>query len=330
MIQLENKPFLPVVAGPTASGKTAVAVALCRLIGGEVVSADSMQVYRGMPVLSAAPTEAEMLGVPHHMLGFVDPARRYTADAYREDARRCIADILSRGKQPVLCGGTGLYVNAVTRPMSFSAQSDEAMHAELMAMGETPEGRRRLHAMLAEVDPASAARLHENDVRRVSRAVEIYRLTGVTQTEHTRRDRERAGDYREVIFALDWPRDALYARIDRRVDHMIEQGLVEEVRRLMADPQAHPTAVQAIGYKEIAAALRGDVPMDEAVRMMKQATRRFAKRQMTWFRHDERVVWISAEGRTAEAIAEEIQSASAISRYFSNTSSSSASSSMEV
>ena len=298
------KPLLPVVAGPTASGKTACAVALCRRIGGEVVSADSMQVYRGMEVLSAAPSADEMRGVPHHLLGFVDPAARYTADAYREDARRCIDDIRARGGQPVLCGGTGLYINAVTRPMSFSMQSDAAMHEALMAMGTTPEGRRRLHAMLAQVDPDSAARLHSNDVRRVSRAIEIYRLTGVTQTEHTRRDRARAGDYREVLFALDWPRDKLYARIDRRVDEMVERGLIDEVRRLMADENAHPTAMQAIGYKEIAAALRGETGMDEAIRRTKQATRNFAKRQLTWFRHDDRVIWLPAEGRGADAVAE--------------------------
>ena len=298
------KPLLPVVAGPTASGKTACAVALCRRIGGEVVSADSMQVYRGMEVLSAAPSADEMRGVPHHLLGFVDPAARYTADAYREDARRCIDDIRARGGQPVLCGGTGLYINAVTRPMSFSMQSDAAMHEALMAAGATPEGRRRLHAMLAQVDPDSAARLHPNDVRRVSRAIEIYRLTGVTQTEHTRRDRARAGDYREVLFALDWPRDKLYARIDRRVDEMIERGLIDEVRRLMADENAHPTAMQAIGYKEIAAALRGETGMDEAIRRTKQATRNFAKRQLTWFRHDDRVIWLPAEGRDADAVAE--------------------------
>lgn len=306
MSDREMKPRLAVVAGPTASGKTACAVELCRLIGGEVVSADSMQIYRGMNVLSAMPSQAEMGGIPHHLLGFVDPARRYTADAYREDAKVCIAGIVARGAAPVLCGGTGLYINAVTRPMSFSMQSDEAMHGELMAMGETPEGRRRLHEMLGEVDPESAARLHVNDVRRVARAIEIYRLTGVTQTEHTRRDRARAGDYREIVFALDWPRDALYERIDRRVDDMIAHGLVDEVRRLMADEQAHPTAVQAIGYKEIAAALRGEIPMDEAVRWMKRATRNFAKRQMTWFRHDERVMWIKAEGRSAREIAGEM------------------------
>ena len=306
MIERSDKPLLPVVAGPTASGKTAVAAALCLLIGGEVVSADSMQIYRGMDVLSAMPSREEMRGIAHHLLGFVDPARRYTADAYREDARRCIAQIRARGRQPVLCGGTGLYINAVTRPMSFSMQSDETMHDALMAMGVTPEGRRRLHEMLSAVDPDSAARLHENDVRRVSRAIEIYRLTGITQTEHTRRDRERAGDYNEVLFALDWPRDVLYSRIDRRVDRMLTQGLVDEVRRLLRDENAHPTATQAIGYKEIAAALRGEISMDEAVRWTKQATRNLAKRQLTWFKHDERVIWIAAEGRTAEEIAEEM------------------------
>jgi len=300
------KPVLPVVAGPTATGKTACAVALCGLIGGEVISADSMQVYRGMAVLSAAPTPDETRGVPHHLIGFVDPSSRYTADAYREDAKRAIAEVIERGRQPVLCGGTGLYINAVTRPMSFSMQSDEAMHAELMAMGETAAGRRALHDQLRAVDPESAARLHENDVRRVSRALEIYRLTGVTQTEHTRRDRMRQGDYREILFALDYPREVLYRRIDRRVDTMIEAGLVDEVRRLMADESAHPTAMQAIGYKEIAAALRGEIGMDEAVRWTKQATRNLAKRQLTWFRHDDRVIWLQAEGRSAESLAEEM------------------------
>jgi tRNA dimethylallyltransferase len=303
---MSEKPILPVIAGPTASGKTAIAVALCRMIGGEVVSADSMQVYRGMEVLSAVPDEIERGGIPHHMLCVIEPSRRYTADAYRADAKACISEILSRGKVPVLCGGTGLYINAVTRPMSFSQQSDEAMHVELMAMGNTPEGRRRLHDMLKTIDPDTAARLHENDVRRVSRAIEIYWLTGLTQTEQIRRDKQRPGDYWEIIFAPDWPRDELYRRIDRRVDDMLAHGLVDEVRRLMADAAAHPTAVQAIGYKEIAAALRGEVSMEKAVYWTKQATRNFAKRQLTWFRHDERVIWLPAESKTAEALAAEM------------------------
>ena len=305
--ECKGKPLLPVVAGPTASGKTACAVALCRLMGGEVVSADSMQVYQGMEVLSAVPDMAERGGVPHHLLTFVPPGERYTADAYREDAKRAISEIRARGHMPVLCGGTGLYINAVTRPMSFSMQSDEAMHDALMAMGETVEGRRALFNELRWVDPDSAARLHENDVRRVARAIEIYRLTGITQTEHTRRDRERQGDFREIIFAPDWPRETLYQRIDRRVDDMLARGLVDEVRRLMADEARHPTAAQAIGYMEIAAALRGEVSMDVAVAWTKRATRNFAKRQLTWFRHDGRVIWLPAEGRSAEELAEEMQ-----------------------
>ena len=300
---MSDKPLLPVVAGPTASGKTAIAVALCRLIGGEVVSADSMQVYRGMEVLSAAPDVEERRGVPHHLIGCVDPGARYTADAYREDAKRCIAEILGRGRMPVLCGGTGLYINAVTRPMSFSMQSDERMHAELMAMGETEEGRQELFRQLGEVDPEAAARLHPNDVRRVSRAIEIFRLTGVTQTEHTRRDRARQGGYREIIFAPEWPREVLYRRIDARVDEMLAHGLVDEVRRLMADPHSHPTAMQAIGYKEIAQALRGEASMEDAIRWTKTASRNLAKRQLTWFRHDDRVIWLRAEGETPESLA---------------------------
>ena len=303
-----EKMILPVVAGPTASGKTACAVALCRLIGGEVISADSMQIYAGMEILSAAPTRAEMAGIAHHMIGCVDPASGYSADAYREDAKACIADIASRGKVPVLCGGTGLYINAVTRPMSFSSQrSDEAMHEQLMKMGETPEGKRKLHDMLRQIDPESAGRVHENDVRRVSRAIEIYKLTGMTLSEHSRLDKQREGDFREIIFAPDWPREALYRRIDARVDEMLKQGLVEEVRTLMASEQRHPTALQAIGYKEIAAALRGEITMEHAVWLTKKASRNLAKRQLTWFRRDPRVIWLEAEAESAETLAAQMQ-----------------------
>ena len=301
------KPVLPVVAGPTASGKTACAVALCRLIGGEVISADSMQIYAGMDVLTAMPTPEEMGGIPHHLLGCVDPSQKYTADAFREAAKACIADVISRGHVPVLCGGTGLYIDAVTRPMSFSQKSDEAMHAQLMALSREEGGRQRLHDMLRAVDPESAARLHVNDVRRVTRAIEIYRLTGMTQTAHNRLDRQREGDYREVLFALDWPREALYQRIDARVDAMLAAGLVDEVRALMADERRHPTAIQAIGYKEIAAALRGEIPMEKAVRWTKQATRNLAKRQLTWFKRDDRVIWLDAQGQSVQALARKMK-----------------------
>ena len=260
-----------------------------------------------MDVLSAMPTAAEMRGVKHHMLGVADPSEKYSAATYRDRANEVFADILARGKRVVVCGGTGLYIDALTRPLSFSERSDEKLHDELLRMADEPGGRTRLHRMLEEIDPASAMRLHENDVRRVARAIEIYRLTGVTQTEQARLDAQREGDYDEQVFALEWPREMLYERISRRVDAMLAAGLIDEVRRLKRDSARYPTAAQAIGYKEIAAALDGRMDMDEAVERVKQATRNYAKRQLTWLRRDGRTQWISAENRTPAEIAEEIR-----------------------
>lgn len=305
-MMMNMKPKLIVIAGPTASGKTACAVQLCKRIGGEVVSADSMQIYRGMDVLSAKPTPDEMGGIPHHMLGVADPAEKFSAPKYRDMARTEIARIYARGAQPVLCGGTGLYINAVTRPMEFSEKCDERLRQELLSMAEAPGGRRRLHDMLAEIDPEAAQKLHENDIRRVTRAIEVFRLTGRTQSEQARLDAQREGDFRETLFALQWPREELYRRIDLRVEAMLEAGLVEEVRALRSDEAAHPTALQAIGYKEIAAALDGRISMEEAVTLVKQLSRNYAKKQMTWFRRDPRTVWIEAMGKRADQIAEEI------------------------
>lgn len=303
---MSEKLFLPVITGPTASGKTACAVELCRILNGEVISADSMQVFRGMEILSAAPAQDEQRGVPHHMIGVAMPTQPFSAAIYREMAVRIIGQVASRGSQPVLCGGTGLYIDAVTRPMSFSETGSEELRAELHAIADKPGGREKLHCMLREIDPESARRLHPNDVRRVVRAVEVYRLTGITLTEQNRRDRARRGDYDEMIFALDWPRDEIYARIDARVDEMVAQGLLKEVRALMRSAADQPTAIQAIGYKEIAAALRGEVSLGDAIIRMKQASRNYAKRQITWLKRDGRTIWISAAGRTCSDVAAEI------------------------
>ena len=302
-----EKPCLIALAGATASGKTAAAVRLCQRIGGEIVSCDSMQIYRGMDIGTAKPSEAERGGIPHHMLDIVDPTESYSVSAFRQQAGAVIEDILSRGRKPVLCGGTGLYIDALTRPMAFSEQSDEALREALKAVAQEPGGKRRLHDMLESIDPESARRLHENDVRRVVRAIEIYRLTGRTMTEQMAIDQAREGDYRVRLFALEWPREVLYARIDRRVDQMMAMGLPEEVARLLE--QGVPpdsTAMQALGYKEIAAALMNRCTMDEAVAAVKLGTRHYAKRQLTWLRRDGRARWIPAEGRTADDIASEI------------------------
>jgi tRNA dimethylallyltransferase len=303
---MPGKIFLPVIAGPTASGKTSCTVELCKIRDGEVVSADSMQVFRGMELLSAAPTVSEMQGIPHHMIGIASPSEPFSAATYRDKAAQCIAAIDARGKTPILCGGTGLYIDAVTRPMRFSEHGDEKLRAELHAVADSPGGREKLHAMLAEVDPESARRLHYNDVRRVVRALEVFRLTGVTLTEQNLRDSQKKGEYDEMIFAIDRPRDELYARIDARVGQMLESGLLDEVRRLMELSENHPTAIQAIGYKEIASALHGDIPVSYAIEKVKQASRNYAKRQITWLKRDGRTIWINASGRSAADVAAEI------------------------
>ena len=298
---------LIVIAGPTASGKSAIAMEICRRVGGEIVSADSMQLYRGMDIGTAKPTPAERAEVPHHMLDVLAPTEKATASEYGIAAKQCVREILSRGKTPVLCGGTGLYIDAVTRPMRFSAPGDEALRAELHAITDGPDGRRVLHDLLAREDPEAANKLHENDVRRVVRAIESVRLTGMTQAELIAADEARTGEFREIVFAPEWPREELYRRIEARVDEMLRRGLVREVQALLdTGVTADMTSMQAIGYKEIAAALRGLSTLEDAVSRIKQGTRNYAKRQGAWLRRDGRVRWISAPGRGSGDIAREI------------------------
>ena len=299
---------LTVIAGPTASGKTACAVEYCLLSGGEVVSCDSMQVYRGMEILSACATKEEMRGVPHHMLGIADPREKFSAGAYREEADRVIRDILSRGKEPVLCGGSGLYCDALTRPMTLGERSSPQVRRELEEIARRDGGPEELHEMLRQADPERAGRLHVNDVRRVTRALEIFRVTGHTQTELEERDRAAKGLYEARIYAISRPREELYARIEERCRQMFRAGLVEEVRRLREEHGDDcPTAAQAIGCKEILPFLRGECTREEALESVILATRHYAKRQMTWLRRDERVVWIEAGGRSAREIAQIIR-----------------------
>ena len=303
-----EKPGIVVVAGPTASGKSAVAVELCRRIGGEVVSADSMQVYRGMDVGTAKATREEMGGVPHHMLDVADPDVSFSAAMYGEMAERDVEDILSRGLVPVVCGGTGLYIDALTRPMGFARPGDEVIRKRLTEEAEAPGGKERLHEKLMRIDPETAGRLSPNDIRRVVRGLEIYELTGKSQTELNRLDAEKEDKYNTFMFALEWPREVLYRRIDLRVDEMIRRGLVEEVRRLLDKGlSAGSTAMQALGYKEIAQYLSGEISLEEAADRVKMGSRHYAKRQISWFKRDKRTVWIPAEGKTAGEIAGEIE-----------------------
>jgi len=304
----DKKIKIAAIVGPTACGKTSLSVELARALDGEIVCCDSMQVYKEMYIGTAAPTAEEMGGVPHHLLSIADPGEKYSAAAYRELANQAIRSVYAAGQQPVVCGGTGLYIDALTKPMSFADHTgDDALRRELTILSETEVGKLKLHRMLEEFDPESAARLHVNDTRRVIRAIEVYRTTGRTITEQSRLDQAREGDYSVVMFALNWPRELLYERINRRVDEMIRQGLVEEVRTLLNNGLSEgSTAMQALGYKEIVAALSGKISMEEAIDAIKQGSRHYAKRQLTWFRRDDRVHWIDALDKTLDQIVDEM------------------------
>lgn len=295
------------IVGATASGKTALAIEVAKLVNGEIISADSMQVYTGMDILSAKPTVSEMQMVPHHMIGVIPPTKSFSASGFRGMAQPLIEDIRARGKTPLLCGGTGLYIDAVTKGMRFSEKADEALRAKLKAMAEEPGGSVRLHDMLRKLDPESAEKYPPGDVRRVIRSIEINLLTGMTRAEQEKADAQLENPYDARLFAVDWPREVLYDRINRRVDEMVSRGLINEVSALMKVYESgESTAVQAIGYKEIAEALKGNIAMRDALERLKTVTRNYAKRQLTWFRRDPRVIFLSPEGETVQSLAKKI------------------------
>ena len=282
------------VVGPTASGKTKMGVALAKRFNGEVVSVDSMQIYRGMAIGTAAPTTEEMEGIPHHMIGVADPAESWSVSRFTQEADRCIQDILRRGKLPVLVGGTGLYLDALIRGNTFAAgQRGGAVRRELQAR-LVQEGTASLLAELAAVDPETAARLHLRDEKRILRALEVYRETGETISEHDRKSREMPDRYDPLYIGLSFrDRQDLRDRIDRRVDVMVEQGLLDEVQTLLSSGLPRDaTALQAIGFKQFLAVADGTAAVADAVEEVKLRSRQYAKRQLTWLRRNPDIHWI--------------------------------------
>lgn len=291
------QPKLVVITGPTASGKTALGVALARRFGGEVVSADSMQIYRGMDIGTAKPTPEEMQGVPHHMIDIADPTENYSVSRYAAEAAACVDDILARGKLPVVVGGTGLYIDSLIAGRTFAdGTADTALRQELSERYDEIGGEGLL-GELRKVDPERAAKLHPADKKRIVRAMEVYILTGRTITQHDAETRAVPPRYDAAKIALDFAvRQDLYDRIDRRVDIMVQQGLFDEVRALLAaGVPADCTAMQAIGYKEAVAAVQGKAAPQDAVAAIQLASRRYAKRQLTWLRRDQDLFWLRHE-----------------------------------
>ena len=282
------------VVGPTASGKTKMGVALAQRFHGEVVSVDSMQIYRGMAIGTAAPTPEEMEGVPHHMIGVADPAEQWSAARFVAAADRCVQDILRRGKQPIFVGGTGLYLDALVRGSAFAAGQQGGPVRQALQQRLAREGAAALLAELAQVDPETAARLHLRDEKRILRALEVYQETGETISEHDRKSRETPDRYDALYIGLSFrDRQDLRDRIDRRVDAMVEQGLPEEVRQLLSSGLPRDaTALQAIGYKQFLAVADGTATEAEAVEEIKLRSRQYAKRQLTWLRRNPAIHWI--------------------------------------
>lgn len=293
---------LLVVAGPTASGKTGLGVELALRYGGEVISADSMQIYRKMNIGTAKATPEEMKGVPHHLLDFLEPGESFSVADYVAKAGECIRDIVSRGKLPVLVGGTGLYISSLVDNLTFSPMPQSQELRDALREKAAQQGNAALLEELREFDPESAEKLHENNVGRVIRAIEVYRLTGITMTETVRNSHAAPSPYRLCMIALTASdRQYLYDRIDLRVDIMIRDGLLEEARALR-ELALSDTARQAIGYKELDPYFEGTAPLEECLEKLKMETRRYAKRQLTWFRRDERFHWLETDRHPSAAL----------------------------
>jgi tRNA dimethylallyltransferase len=284
------------VCGPTASGKTGLAVALAHKLDAEVVSCDSMQIYRGMDVGTAKPDAAEMDGVPHWLLDVAEPGEDFSVGRYVKLADAAIADIHSRGKTAIVCGGTGLYMDSLIKGETFAAPSRPAQREYVEGIAEK-KGMQFLYDMLKDADPETAEKLHVSDRKRIIRAMEVFLITGMPLSYHNAQSKLKGPKYEPFWLGLRFrDRAKLYARVDARVDRMMEQGLEAEVRRLLdrgVDPKT--TAMQAIGYKELAAALEGKCSREQAVSQIKQASRNYAKRQLTWFRRNEAIHWLDVD-----------------------------------
>lgn len=289
-MNVQEKERLVVIVGPTAVGKTALSLELAEQFRGEIISGDSMQVYRGMDIGTAKASPAELAKVPHHLIDIIDPDEEYSVARFQESATRLITEINGRGHLPFIVGGTGLYIESVTHRFQFAAaEQDLELRSRLQRLAEI-EGVEELHRRLADVDPLTAQRLHPNDVKRVIRALEIYQLTGTRMSDF--QHREAYSPYDIFMIGMTMDRQKLYERINQRVDKMIEDGLVEEVRRLLDLGYGSAlTSMQGLGYKELIPYLYGEITLEKAVNDIKQRTRHFAKRQLSWFRRMSAIEW---------------------------------------
>ena len=306
MTNNELKPLV-ILVGPTAVGKTAASIGLAKALNGEIISGDSMQIFKGLDIGTAKITKEEMQGVPHHLIDIKEPWETFSVAEFKRLADEAIADIYDRGKMPIIVGGTGFYINSVLYEYHFGeADTDEAYRAELEQYAEA-HGNEALWNILQEKDPDSAAKLHSNDTKRVIRALEVLHVTGIPASERQSTVDKQTMRYNAVYIALNMPREVLYDRINRRVDIMIQDGLEVEVRNALANGVAQDAlSMTSIGYRQMIQYFNEEISFDRAVELIKRDTRHFAKRQLTWFRHDPNIQWVDKWGKTDEQVEAEL------------------------
>lgn len=284
-----------VICGPTASGKTSLSIELAKKINGEIVSSDSMQIYKDMNIGTAKPSEKEMQGIKHYLIDFVLPNKRYSVAEFKKDANNAIKEILEMGKIPIIVGGTGLYVDSLIYNIEYSnIKIDEEYRKELEEIGNK-EGIEKLYNMAKEIDPDAIKKISKNDKKRIIRILEIYKATGKNKTMQEIESRKNEIEYDYKVFAINWPREELYNRINKRVDIMLEKGLIDEVKQLINKYNTFPTAMQGLGYKEVLEYLNGKYTKEEMIDKIKMETRRYAKRQLTWFRKNKQTIWLNGQ-----------------------------------
>lgn len=301
MMTEHDKKKLIILTGPTAVGKTALSVHLAKAVNGEIISADSVQVYKHLDIGSAKVTQKEMQGVPHHLIDVLDPTEEFSVAAFQRLARKVMEEIYARGHVPVIVGGTGFYIQAVLYDIDFAQTEDDGYRAYLEQLYKD-EGADALYDLLLKKDPASANSIHKNNVKRVIRALEYEHQTGQQISTHNATEREKTSPYNFAYFVLNCDRAKLYERIEQRVDIMMEQGLVDEVKSLVSEYglSRDMVSMQGLGYKEILQYLDGEISLDEAVYILKRDTRHFAKRQLTWFRRERDVIWVDKDQLVSE------------------------------
>ena len=290
-----NKPKVIVICGPTASGKTGLSIELAKKINGEIISADSMQIYKEMDIGTAKVTKEEMQGIKHYLIDIVSPDERYSVADFKKDAENSIEEILKKNKVPILVGGTGLYIDSVIKGIEYNEINTDLKYREKLEEIAEKEGLDKLYKMAMQIDKNATEKISSNDKKRILRVLEIYKSTGKTKTELEIESRKKESEYSFYVFGTELDRKKLYEKINLRVDKMIEDGLVEEVKRIIEKYKSFPTSMQGLGYKEIRGYLEGNFTKEEAIEKIKMETRRYAKRQITWFKRNKNIIWLDMQ-----------------------------------